>query len=153
VNVSRATNPISNVSANTFDITVPIGGGISGTQGAYSVGFNYAHSGSGTRTGGIITAPSTGGAILNMVKLKANVGTTYDIDIPAGTLIGNTYDNAGGFTSRNDAICPTFRAYQDSDTFPAIAATIAVNQGTNYHTLRFGSLGATANKHLTVIFN
>jgi len=129
---------ITNVTTNTFDITVANTGPASGSAARYSLGFTYAHNIGGT--GGNLFAPTGGEVQLISMRIRTGerAGTTYDVVVPASVTNG-----AGQNTSPADVNIPSFSVRADSDTLAAIAGTIAVNQlGLGYSTFTIGNLGA-----------
>lgn len=137
VNVDYVSATITATTLNTFTVSVPNSGALSGSAARYSLGFTYAHDVSGT--GGTLSAPTGGEVQLLSMRIRTGerAGTTYDVIVPASVING-----AGQNTSLSDVYIPSFSVRADSDTLPAIAATIAVNQlSMGYSTFRIGNLG------------
>jgi hypothetical protein len=133
---------IATVLTNSFTVTTSNGGGTSGIEGAYSLGFTYAHAGS-PRTGGTLTAPSGDHADCQLLSLKITTGTrastTYDLVVPASAING-----AGENTDIDDSFIPDYNVRAYSDTLSVVGATIAVNPGgAGYSTYQFGNLTAS----------
>lgn len=132
---------ITDITTDTFTIACQNSGGASGTDGAYGLGFNFAHQGGyGSITGGVVTAPTTGNVVL--LALQIHVGantrstTTYNVILPASASNG-----AGDNTGAEDVYIPSYLVRQDTDALTAVGATIIKNVG-NYTTFQIGALPA-----------
>jgi hypothetical protein len=138
-NVDYQVVTINTVLTDSFTVTTSNGGGTSGTTGAYSLGFIFAHTGSPI-TGGTLSAPSGDHADCQLISLRLGTGvrstTTYDLVVPASAING-----AGSNTSRGDSYIPDFNVRADADALTAIGATVVTNIGGSYSTFQFGNLG------------
>lgn len=140
-NVDYQEGLIVSTATNSFTFTTTDTGDISGSYGAYSLGFTYAHVGS-PKTGGTLSAPSGTHADCQLISLRIRTGgrsgTTYVLTVPEDAVNG-----CGANTSLGDCYMPDFNVRADSDSLSAIAATMVVNNGaTGYEVFTFGALGA-----------
>jgi hypothetical protein len=95
-NVAYQYGLITAVTANTFSIACAAGTA-SGTSGAYSVGYTYAHNSStpGAITSGTLTAPTNPGD-LQLISLRIYLAinqrstTTYQVIVPVGSGAGGS---------------------------------------------------------------
>lgn len=136
-NVDYIATEIIAITLNSFDAVVPNSGAALGISAYYSLGFSFYHSGG---TGGNLIAPTGGEVQLISMRLRTGQrsGTTYDLTVPNSVING-----AGANTSLSDVYLPSFSIRADSETLPAVAATLAVNQsGFGYSTFTFGNLGS-----------
>lgn len=131
---------IISTDTNYFTFTTSNTGDTSGTSGAYSLGFTYAHTGD-PKTGGTLSAPSGIHADCQLISLRirtgSRVGTSYVLTVPESAVNG-----AGANTSLGDCYMPDFNIRSDSDTLSAVPATMLVNSGASgYEVFTFGALG------------
>ena len=132
---------ITAVTTNSFTFTCAASGGTSGTTGAYSMGYTYAHVGAaGAVTGGTITAPSgTQGVQLMGIHthLAANTrtGSTYDFTIPA--------QPQGAWTGNDNVIIPMYSVRQDSTNLVAASIGIASSVSGNWQVFRMSAMTPT----------
>jgi hypothetical protein len=131
---------IDTTTANSFSLSTTNTDGTIGSQGAYSLGFTFAHVGS-PKTGGTVTAPAgdhTDVQLLTMrLRTGSRSGSTYELVVPASAVNG-----AGANTGLGNCFIPDFNVRADSDNLGAIGATMATNIGGSYTTFQFASLGS-----------
>jgi hypothetical protein len=136
-NVAYQYGLITAVTANTFSIACAAGTA-SGTSGAYSVGYTYAHNSStpGAITSGTLTAPANPGD-LQLISLRIYLAanqrttTTYQVVVPVGSGAGGTVGTA------DDDWVPVISVRQTSGT--VTNASVVINSAGNY---TLGALGA-----------
>jgi hypothetical protein len=130
---------IDSTTLNGFAITTTITDGSYGIEGAYSLGFTYAHSGS-PKTGGVLSAPSGDHADAQLLTLRVRTGSrngiTYNVVVPASAVNG-----AGANTNLSDCFVPNYNVRTDSDSLSAVGATLQTNIGGSYSTFQIGALG------------
>jgi len=121
---------ITSTTPNTFQITTTNTGATSGSDGAYSLGYTYAHVGI-PNTGGVVYAPSGAHADVQLISMRLRTGprngTTYDLTVPASAVNG-----AGQNTSLNDCYMPDFNVRFDNDLLSAVAATMKTGISGDY---------------------
>lgn len=132
------------VDADHFTVACNDVGATSGSAGAYTLGFTYAHAGAtGSITGGTLSAPAN--ADVQLISLRVHLAantraaTTYNLVVPASSING-----AGGDTSMDDIYIPNQQVRQDSATLAAVGNTIATNISGSYATFQFAALPAIA---------
>jgi hypothetical protein len=134
------TATIDSTTVNSFALTTTNTGSSSGTDGAYSLGFTYAHNGS-PKTGGTLSAPAGDHADVQLLAVRIRTGTrastTYDLVVPASLVNG-----AGQNTNLGNCFVPDFNVRADGDTLSAVAATMATNISGSYSTFQFGGMGS-----------
>jgi hypothetical protein len=140
---------IDTTTSNSFAVTTSSVDGTAGANGAYSLGFTYAHNGS-PASGGTLYAPSgdhTDSQILSMrIRTGARPSTIYSLVVPASAVNG-----AGANTSLSDCYIPDFNIRMDSDGLSAIAATINTNISSSYSTFQFGNLGSGSLSRMIIL--
>jgi collagen type VII alpha len=139
-NVDYQVGLIVTVDTNYFTFTTANSGGTSGSNGAYSLGFNFSHVGA-PKTGGTLLAPSGVHADCQLISLRIRTGgrsgTSYVVTVPESAVNG-----CGANTSLGDCYIPDFSVRADADTLSAVAATMNVNVGAaGYEVFTFGALG------------
>jgi hypothetical protein len=102
-NADNFSGIISNVSANTFDVTTTNTGSTSGSAAAYSLGFTST---SITSTSSTITAPSGGDVQLISFLVNDTLAGTYTLTVPTSSTNG-----AGANNNIYDAYPPLVRVY------------------------------------------
>jgi len=113
---------ISNVTANTFDVTTTNTGAASGSAAAYSLGFTST---SVVSTSSTITAPSGGDVQLISFMVNDTLAGTYTLTLPTSSTNG-----AGANSSIYDAYPPLVRAYTTGGATVA-GATITLTSTPN----------------------
>lgn len=153
-NVPFLNSLITAITADTYTVTCSDSGAISGNSANYTVGIKFAHNSevAGTLTGGTVTAPANVDILLHSLRIrtKANsrTGATYDLVLPISVYT----TSMGSDTDMDGVYLPVHQIRGDADTLPAVANTIAVNQGSGgYHTIRFSALGATTQGQLMLL--
>jgi len=139
-NVDYQVGLIVSIDTNYFTFTTVNSGSTYGSNGAYSLGFNFSHVGD-PKTGGTLVAPSGTHADCQLISLRIRTGgrsgTSYVVTVPESAVNG-----CGANTSLGDCYMPDFNVRADSDTLSAIAATMNVNVGAaGYEVFTFGALG------------
>lgn len=148
-NVPVLNSLITNVTANTYDVTCADSGAVSGTQGMYTSGFKFAHNSevAGALTGGVLSAPANCDIQLLSLRIhtkpNSRAGATYDLTIPT-----SVYNPAGVNDSNDTVYYPVHQVRADTDVLTAVGNTIAMNQTGSYSIFRFGALGATTSGQL-----
>jgi hypothetical protein len=141
-NIDYQVGLIAVSNANDFVLSTTNIGGTSGTAGAYSIGFTFAHAG-GPTTGGVLTAPAGDHADVQLHTIKIRTGTrastTYELTVPA-----SAYNGAGANTSLGDCYVPDYTVRADTDSLSAIGATLTTNIGGSYSKFLFGNLGTAS---------
>ena len=141
-NVPFQIGAIIAVTADSYTITCADTGATNGTAAAYSMGFNYVHTGAtGSITGGTLQAPANSDVQLLSIRihLAANTraGLTYNFTVPKGTLNGVGLD-----TNMDDVYLPFQQVRQDGTTLSAVGNTIATSIGGDFGTFQFAALPA-----------
>lgn len=128
------------VESGSFTVTVIDSGGVSGTDGAYNLGFK-ATCGTGTL---VISAPSgLDGSGIQLFGLNFRALST-----PAGVLVmtmpAGINNGIGGQTSIGNFNLPSVMIRQNADTFPIVSFTIATNDSSSgYNIYQIAGLGAS----------
>lgn len=133
---------ITAITTDTYTVTCLDIGSISGTAGAYSNGFTYAHNAAqGSIASGTMTAPANSDVQLLSLRihLKANSRsvTNYIVNLPASAISG-----PGGSLNNDTVYIPVQSIRQDSDPLTAVGNTIAMNIAGSYASFQFGALPA-----------
>jgi hypothetical protein len=149
VNIDNEYCIISNVSTNTFDITVSSSSGASsGSAAAYSLGFTVS---SVSAAGATIVAPSGGDVQLMSYyhATGARSGVTYALTTPISAI------NGGGDNSAlNNSYFPIIRV-QDLDPSGGgtiVGASMTLNTGANYHIFNLASLSLSNPNGIRMVF-
>lgn len=140
MNVDNYAAAITVTDLNTFTCTVPTGTGTSGTSGAYSLGFGYAHDAAGaSKTKGTLTAPIGGDIQLISLNVRTGprAGTTYDIVVPQSATNG-----CGGNSTLSNFYLPNISV--KGETLAAINATLALTTAGVYNSVRVGGFASSA---------
>jgi hypothetical protein len=127
---------VTAVTTGTFSIACAAGTA-SGSAGAYSVGYTYAHNSStaGQITSGTLTPPSNAPADLQLLSMRVYLGisqrqtTTYTFNIPVG------YGAGGTLGTLDDNWSPVILARQASGTAVAVGCVISQNATTATYAL------------------
>jgi hypothetical protein len=154
-NVDYQVGSIIYVDSTSFQINTSDVGGTSGYNGAYSLGFTYAHNGLGS--GGSLNAPTGDHADVQLLSMRIRTGLrsgiVYDLVVPTSAVNG-----AGGNDNGADCYVPDFNVRNDDlsampSNLAPIGATIATNVGGSYSTFEFGNLGSgTASRAIFLHF-
>jgi hypothetical protein len=138
-NVDFTSGPITAVTADTFTVSTPDTGDLSGTTAVYTVGFGFTHIGD-PKTGGSLFLPSGNNTDLIMTSMRIRTGnrssTFYDLTVPT-----SIFSNFGNNTNLGDTYIPNYSIRQDVDFLPAVGATVTTNILGSYATFRFANLG------------
>lgn len=136
---------------DSFQITTTNTGSSNGIEGAYSLGFTYAHSGGPSVSGGVLTAPSGINADCQLLSIRIRTGTRsgsiYDLVVPASAING-----AGANTSLSDCYIPDFNVRSDTDLLTGVGATMTTNISGSYTTFQFGALGSSTSRFIVAHF-
>jgi len=137
-NLDYQVAPITYADSTSFQINTANINGTSGSNGAYSLGFTYAHVGS-PASGGVLSAPTGDHADVQLLSVRLRTGpisgTTYDFVVPMSAVNG-----AGANSSWSDTYIPDFNVRSEV-TLSAVPATISTDIGGSYSTFEFGNLG------------
>ncbi|CAB4129436.1 hypothetical protein UFOVP116_7 [uncultured Caudovirales phage] len=159
-NVDVLAAKVTSVSATTFTIICDDTGPTSGTNGAYSVGFKFAHNTTSLVTGGTLSAPvDSTDLVISSLKfwfpLNSRTGSTYTITMPKnvnglGIEVGADPDAYANFN------LPTMVCRQGVTNMTIVGASLAgaaANAGTT-NTLTVGALGTSSSTStmLSLIF-
>lgn len=140
---------IDTTTLNSFAITTSVVDGTSGIQGAYSLGFTYAHD-SHPATSGTVFAPQGDTTDCQLLSMRIRTGTRpstiYNLLVPASAVNG-----AGANSNLSDCYIPDFNVRWDSDTLAAVAATMTTNISGSYSTFQFGNLGSGSLSRMIVV--
>lgn len=133
---------ITSVTADTYVVNCVDSGETSGSLGAYSCGFKFAHDAAqGSIASGTLTMPANTDVQLLSLRthLKSNtrVATNYVFYIPKEAITG-----LGGGNDIDSCYIPNQQIRQDADTLIAVANTIATNINGSYAAFRFAALPA-----------
>jgi hypothetical protein len=142
-NVDYQVAVITSYDADTFTVACSPIGNLSGSDGAYSMGFNFAHNaGAGSINGGTLSAPSGGDAQLMSIRIHLAVGTRtgtiYALTVPKGNVNG-----VGPDTGMDDIIIPNQAVRQDGNSLVVVASTIVTNTAGDFGTFQWGALPAS----------
>jgi multisubunit Na+/H+ antiporter MnhF subunit len=142
-NVDQLVALVTSVATDTYTVTCADSGATSGTLGAYSNGFTYAHDQSGSSIRfGTLTAPAGCDVQLMSLRIHLRTGTRlttlYSVILPTSSLNG-----AGLDTNMDTIYIPNQQVRQDTDLMPSVGNTIATNISGSYATIQFGALPAT----------
>lgn len=127
---------------DSYTVTCLDSGSLSGTAGAYSCGFTFAHDAAqGSISKGTLTAPANCDVQLLSLRihLKANTraATNYTVVVPASSING-----AGTNTSNDTVFIPVQQVRFDTDPLTAVGNTISMNILGSYSTFQFAALPA-----------
>ena len=153
-NVDHQAAVITSAMTNSFTITTTNTGPTSGSGGAYTLGFTYAHDATGSaKTGGVLSAPTGDHADVQVLSVRIRTGqragNTYKVTVPASAVNG-----AGDNTSLADCYVPIVAVRQDVDNLSSVGATFRVNQAAaGYNVFLFGNIGNGSNsRFITMSF-
>jgi len=146
-NADNFNGAITVVDSNTFTVTTVGSGGTSGTEAAYSLGFNV--NGTPTDTALTITAPSTGDSQLLgiMYATGARTASTLSVTVPASATNG-----AGADSSVTNQFFPIIRA-QLTNTGAISNASMTLNTSTNFNVFNLGGLSTSFNTLVRMSFS
>jgi hypothetical protein len=139
VNIDNEYCIISNVSTNTFDITVSSSSGASsGSAAAYSLGFTVS---SVSAAGATIVAPSGGDVQLMSYYHATGVrsGLTYALTTPISLTNG-----AGANSADTNAYFPILRVHGIASGSIISTAAMTLNTGTSFNVFNLDALGMNA---------
>jgi len=146
-NVEYLATTIVTHTADAFNVTTDNTGAASGTDCSYSLGFNFSHVGSPSRTGGVLTAPSGPHADVQLISIRIRTGSrngnTYELEVPASAING-----AGANTGAGDIYIPSTSVRNDPGSsggpLGAIGHTLASRSSGSWTKFMLGSLGSAS---------
>lgn len=123
-NVSFFNSTITAVTANTFTLSCPDFGPLSGGGAQYGLGFSYAHNGaSGSINGGTLSAPSKGDIVLSSIQIHLGAGVrntlTYSVTLPFSS------------SNNDDILIPAMFVKQDGDSLTNVGALLGKSGSSN----------------------
>lgn len=146
-NVEHLVATINTHTTDVFVVTTEETGATSGTACSYSLGFNFDHIGSPSRTGGVISAPDGAHADVQLISIRIRTGSrngnTYELEVPASAING-----AGANTGAGDVYVPVTSVRNDPGSaggaLGAIGHTLASNSSGSWAKFMLGSLGSAS---------